>query len=87
MPQWKVKLEADDSTLGQLAGKCDSPKAKVIRDGVDWFLESTDFDMMMDPVEVKNKAVEIVGAIANGGSINLGPVYRLHYDNSKTVYR
>lgn len=84
---WKVKLEADDNTLGQLAGSCNRPNTTVVRDGVDWFLEATDFEMIMDPVEVKTKAAEILDAIANGGTIVLGPVYRLHYDNSKTVYR
>jgi len=84
---WKVKLEGDENTLSTLAGSCSSPQAKVVRDGVDWFLESTDFDVIMDPVEVKTRATEILTSVASGAPVNLGPVYRLHYDNSKTVYR
>lgn len=89
---WKVKLEGDDNTLASLA-QASNPAAQIIKDGVEWFLESSEFALISDHVEVKEKAAAIVqgllasGAVAGGSNIALGPVYRMHYDNSKTVYR
>lgn len=85
---WKVKLEGDDNTIGQLT-KNNSAAAQVLRDGVDWFLESTDFEMISEATEVKDKAGVILSSLAgaSAAAIALGPVYRIHYDNSKTVYR
>jgi hypothetical protein len=87
---WKVKLEGDDNTLTKLASG-NSAAAQVSRDGVDWFLESTDFEMLSDHLEVKDRANQILGSILSAGAatanIGMGPIYRIHYDNSKTVFR
>ena len=91
---WKVRLEGDESALTKLTTACSSPDTRVTRDGIEWFLESKEFETLMDHVEVKEKATLIVhSALASGtesgapANIVLGPVYRIHYDNSKTVFR
>jgi len=81
---WKVKLEGDENTLTKLASGGNA-NAKVSRDGVDWFLESTDFEMISEHTDVKTKAASILSAM--GAKVAMGPIYRMHYDNSKTVYR
>lgn len=85
---WKVRLEGDEGTLSQLQ-QASSPTAKVIRDGVDWFLESTDFEPLTDHVAVRERAATIVQAILAGQpvAVGLGPVIRMHYDGSKSVFR
>jgi hypothetical protein len=81
---WKVKLDGDENALAQLA-QASSPTAQIMKDGIEWFLESNDFALMSDHQEVKQRAAAIVHAM--GANVSLGPVYRMHYDNSKTVYR
>lgn len=84
---WKVKLEGAEGAISQLANS-GNPAAKISRDGVDWFLHSGDFEMMMDHMDVKNRASEILQSLGpSAANIGLGPVYRIHYDNSKTVFR
>ena len=91
---WKVQLQGQESTLTQLAQAHNSPGSQITRDGVDWFLESTDFDYSTDHLEVKEKATVIVNSILASGTITpgsanieVGAIYRIHYDNSKTVFR
>ena len=86
---WKVRLEGDESTLSQLQQATSSPAAKVMRDGVDWYLESTDFEPLTDHVAVREKAATIVETIMGGqpAAVALGPVIRMHYDGSKSVFR
>jgi hypothetical protein len=88
---WKVRLEGDDNTLGNLQ-QYNNPASKIMRDGVDWYLESSEFQMLSDYKEVRQKAAVILGSIlgngaVSGATVGMGPVYRMHYDNSKTVYR
>jgi hypothetical protein len=88
---WKVRLEGDDNTL-TLLQQYNNPGAKIMRDGLDWFLESSEFQMLSDHREVKQKAAFILSSIlgsgaVSGATIGMGHVYRMHYDNSKTVYR
>lgn len=91
--QWKVQVESDEATLAQLTQAYNTPAAQITKDGVDWFLESTDFSYFTDHLEVKQKASEIVsGMLASGKippqtEIQLGAIYRIHYDNSKSVFR
>ncbi len=91
MPNWKVQLIADDEALTALALENKTPEVYITRDGVDCFLESTDFFMSTDHLEVKEKAAEIVQALLKSKSappgLGIGAIYRVHYDNSKTVYR
>lgn len=82
---WKVKLQADDNSLAQLQAKHTDPAAKVTRDGIDWFLESTEFVMLSDANEVREKATAIAQSVLTS-PVSLGNVYRMHYDGSKTVY-
>ena len=86
---WKVRLEGEDSMLTQLQAAHNSPAARVTRDGLDWFLESSDFESLTDHLAVREKAASIVTAIlvAAPEKIGLGAVYRMHYDGSKTVFR
>jgi hypothetical protein len=86
---WKVRLEGDDNTIKQAQSSFDSPSAKIIKDGVDWFLESTEFAMCSDHVAVRDKATVIANAIlgAQSANIGLGSIYRMHYDGSKTVFK
>ena len=82
---WKVKLQADDNALAHLQSKHTDPTAKVTRDGIDWYLESTDFEMLSDANSVRARANEIVQSVM-ASAAGLGNVYRMHYDGSKTVY-
>lgn len=82
---WKVKLQADDAALAQLQTKHTDPTAKVTRDGIDWYLESSDFEMLSDANSVRARAAEIMQAVM-ASAAGLGNVYRMHYDGSKTVY-
>lgn len=86
---WKVKLEGDENTFLQLQQKYTAPNAAITRDGINWFLESSDFEPMSDHQEVKQLAHQIVQSIltATQANIVMGPIYRIHYDNSKTVFR
>ena len=91
---WKVKLEGDDNTFTQLQQAYTNPEIKITRDGVRWFLESSDFEPMSDHLQVRERAAMIVQAIVqnsanSGGQVNIGmsDIYRIHYDNSKTVFR
>jgi len=86
---WKVRLEGEDNTLTQLQTANRSPGARVTRDGVDWFLESSDFAMLTDHLAVREKAATIVSTILEGApqNVGLGSVYRMHYDGSKTVFK
>ena len=92
MPQWKVKLEGDENTIGALAQNFTDKEACVRRDGVEWYLESTQFEYFTDHNEVKAKASEIVsqmlqsGKVAGAGNISLTKMVRIHYDNSKSVF-
>lgn len=84
---WKVKLEGADGAIGPLANS-GNPAAQISRDGVDWFLESGDFALMSDHLEVKERASQIMQALGpSAANIALGPIYRIHYDNSKSVFR
>jgi hypothetical protein len=83
---WKVRLE--EKTLAQLQSAHSSPAAKVSRDGVEWFLESSDFEALTDHLAVREKATEIVKSVlAASPNVGLGPVIRMHYDGSKSVFR
>jgi hypothetical protein len=90
---WKVRLDGEEGVLRQLAEENTTPAAQVTRDGVEWFLESTEFQYFTDHLEVKEKAGAILGSLLAAGSvppqtsIALGAIYRMHYDNSKTVYK
>lgn len=93
MANWKVQLLGDDNTLTQLAVANKAPELYIARDGVDCFLESTEFVMMSDHLEVKGKAGAIIealvasGKVPAGTNLGIGVIYKMHYDNSKTVYR
>ncbi len=93
MAQWKVQLTGEDATFSQLQSH-NSRETQVMRDGINWFLESSEFELITDHMEVKEKAKQIVSALVASGKISpaaanigFGAVYRIHYDNSKTVYR
>ena len=90
--EWKVRLEGDENTISELAKTCTTPAARVSRDGLDWFLESSEFAMFTDHLDVKQKASEIMQSILSASAtpqatIALGVIYRIHYDNSKTAFR
>jgi hypothetical protein len=84
---WKVRLEGEDNTLTQLQSAHSSPAAKVSRDGVDWYLESSDFEPLTDHVAVREKATAIVQSVLAAQNVGLGPVIRMHYDGSKSIFR
>lgn len=91
---WKVQLEGEDTAVQHLQGSNDGQRVKISRDGVGWFLESNDFMMLSDHQDVRAKANEIVQSLVTAGgasspakNVGLGSVVRIHYDNSKTVYR
>ncbi len=70
---WKVKLEGADGAIGPLANS-GNPAAQISRDGVDWFLESGDFALMSDHLEVKERASQIMQALGpSAANIALGP--------------
>jgi hypothetical protein len=94
MATWKIKLEGDENLLSRMGQHYVEKEAHIIRDGIDWFLESTEFEYFTDHNEVKVKAHEMIQKMLQEGkippqqaNIAFGPVYRIHYDNSKTVYR
>lgn len=88
---WRVKLESEDNTMVQLRDSAyNKPTAMIVRDGISWFLESTDFDGIRDHAVIKDKASQIIQAMhsqAPGATIGMGDMYRFHYDGSKTVYK
>lgn len=90
--QWKVQIEGDDESIAKLS-QSNSPGGQLTRDGTGWFLESNEFPLISDHVEVKQKALEIiqhlltVNALPPQSNVVVGAVYRIHYDNSKSVYR
>lgn len=90
--EWKVRLEGDENTISELAKTCTAPAARVSRDGVDWFLESNEFAVFTDHLQVKQKAQDIVQSMLAASktpqaAIGIGVIYRIHYDNSKTAFR
>jgi hypothetical protein len=90
--QWKAELQGDDSVLTQLA-QGNSPGATILRDGVGWFLESSEFAYFSDHVQVKERAAAIVKEMLAARQappeivVGVGAIYRIHYDNSKSVFR
>jgi hypothetical protein len=90
--EWKVRLEGDENTISELSKTCTTPAARVSRDGNDWFLESNEFAMFTDHLEVKEKAKGIIQSLVSASAtpqaaIGIGVIYRIHYDNSKTAFR
>lgn len=89
---WKAQLQGDESALSQLREANTVPNASITRNGVEWFIESTDFELLTDDGQVRQKAEQILSSMLGAGAapqspIAIGPVYRMHYDGSKTVYR
>ncbi len=91
---WKAQLEGGEGAITQLQTSNGSPGAKITRDGVGWFLESPEFVMLSDHQEVRAKANSILSALvtASGASsetaaVAVGSIIRIHYDNSKSVFR
>ena len=87
---WKAQLEGGEGAITQMQSGNAVPGAKIIRDGVGWFLESQEFTMLSDHTEVRKKANSILNALltASGASgVAVGSIIRIHYDNSKSVFR
>lgn len=87
---WKAQLEGGDGAITQLQSGSGAPGAKIIRDGVGWFLESPEFSVLSDHNEVREKANSILGALATASGatgVAVGSIIRIHYDNSKSVFR
>lgn len=87
---WKAQLEGGESAITQLRSGEGASGAKIIRDGVGWFLESPEFSVLSDHTEVREKANTILNALAtaSGASgVAVGSIIRIHYDNSKSVFR
>ena len=93
MANWKVQLLSDDNTLTQLTLAHKTHDIFISKDGTDCFLESTGFAMSSDHNEVRQKAVEIIENLQKNpeapiaAEIKTGVIYKMHYDNSKTVFR
>lgn len=93
MPNWKVQLISDESTLTKLTLDHKTHDIFIAKDGTECFLESTGFAMSSDHNEVRQKAVEIIQNIQKNpeapvaAEITTGVIYQMHYDNSKTVFR
>ncbi|MBX9770336.1 MAG: hypothetical protein K2X29_03140, partial [Candidatus Obscuribacterales bacterium] len=69
MPNWKVQLLGEGDTLTKLALANKTKEIYISSDGPDCFLESTDFAMSTDHLEVKEKAASIIDTlIASGGA-------------------
>jgi len=90
--EWKVRLTAEEATITEMAQAFTTPAAKLTRDGVDWYLESSEFAYFTDHTDVKEKAQGIVGSFLTASTnpqakIEIGPIVRIHYDNSKSVFR
>lgn len=87
---WKAQIEGGESAITQLQSGSGATGAKIIRDGVGWFLESPEFSVLSDHTEVREKANTILNALAtaSGASgVAVGTIIRIHYDNSKSVFR
>jgi hypothetical protein len=84
---WKIRLDGDEITMAHLQAQHTNPTAKVTRDGVNWFLESSEFALLTDHRAVREKATSIVQTVLGSPDVSLGNVYRMHYDNSNTVFR
>lgn len=88
---WKAQLEGGEGIITKLQAGNGPNGAKIIRDGIGWYLESPEFTVLSDHLEVRAKANSILNALvtASGdtGSVAVGSIIRIHYDNSKSVYR
>lgn len=88
---WKAQLEGEETALTQLRSAHNTPNASITRNGIEWFLESTDFELLTDDRQVREKAQLIldsmIGSAAQSSPIGIGPVIRMHYDGSKSVFR
>lgn len=87
---WKAQIEGGETAITQLQSGSGATGAKIIRDGVGWFLESPEFSVLSDHTEVREKANTILNALAtaSGASgVAVGTIIRIHYDNSKSVFR
>ncbi len=87
---WKAQLEGGDGAITKLQSGSGASGAKIIRDGVGWFLESPEFSVLSDHNEVRAKANSILGTLATTSGttgVAVGSIIRIHYDNSKSVFR
>jgi hypothetical protein len=91
---WKAQLEGGESIITKLQTGSGPSGAKIIRDGIGWYLESPEFTVLSDHQEVRAKANSILndlvtasGATGEAGNVAVGSIIRIHYDNSKSVFR
>lgn len=91
---WKAQIEGEESTITKLQAGNNPAIATIIRDGVGWFLESPEFTMLSDHMDVRAKANSILTSMVESNSLSgdsakiaIGSIIRIHYDNSKSVFR
>jgi hypothetical protein len=88
---WKAQLEGEESALTQLRTANNVANASITRNGIEWFLESGDFELLTDDLQVRERAQQILtammAAVSQSANIGIGSVFRMHYDGSKTVFR
>jgi hypothetical protein len=65
--EWSVIISGDRSDLEELCKYFNSPQLCITQQGKDFILKSTDFNLLTDANEVKNKACEIAPLI-NGAA-------------------
>lgn len=90
---WKAQLQGEENALSQLREANNVPNANITRNGVEWFLETGDFELLTDDRQVREKAEQILSSMiaaktsSQSQPITIGSIIRMHYDGSKTVFK
>ena len=72
MVEWFVPITGENSDLEQLSKSLNSPELRVIQEGSDFILKSTDFDLLNDADDVQNRAIEIMSLINGAAMLAMG---------------
>lgn len=85
MPAWRVEILGVESALKAICSELTTPKSKLVEENGSFWLQSTDFDSLDDPVEIRSRAHDIVEVIngalrirmPNVGAITAGDPARI----------
>ncbi len=72
MVEWFVPITGENSDLEELSKSLNSPELRVIQEGSDFILKSTDFDLLNDADDVQNRAIEIMSLINGAAMLAMG---------------
>lgn len=70
--EWSVVITGENCDLEELSKSLNSPEQCVIREGEEFILKSTDFSLLNDANDVRNRADEILSIINGTAMLALG---------------